>query len=185
MVPAAGSKNASHRPKATLAASSSATVGVVARHHTVTTISTPIRSRLKRIISRLASTRSAYAPPISSTTARGRVPAATTSPATAGEAICTAVQANAIRKTASPASDTALIVSQACTILSLRKAGGRRSIRGSPVVISHLRRKAVREEIHRQALLAVLAVDPCLPLVEHGAQSVLEIRQLLGCRPGK
>src|SRR5690606_29048477 len=167
MVPAAGSKNASHRPKATLAIRSRATVGGAARHHTATESSTTTRSALKSTITLRASERSAYAPPTSSTTARGTVPAATTNPATAGDAICTAVHAKAIVKIASPASESAFAISPTCTSRSRRNGGGVRSIRVSLVVISHLRRKAVCEEVHRHALLPVLAVDPSAPFVEH------------------
>src|SRR5690606_35443119 len=110
---------------------------------------------------------------------------AMTSPATAGEAIRTAVQANAIVNTASPASESAFTASQDCTRASLRNAGGVRSEVGSTPGISHLRGETVSEEEHRHPLLPVLLVDAGAPLVQQGVQTPVQIGEFVLGGPGQ
>ena len=103
-----GSKSASHMPKAIATANSSAMLSPISAIAMIALTRTPMRAMVVPSIRRRGSTRSASTPPTSSVMARGTVLAVTTRPATAGEAVVTAVHATASVHAASPASDRAL-----------------------------------------------------------------------------
>ena len=123
MVPEAGSYMPSTSPKMTATTSSSASEDSRASTTTMATASTAIRARLAITMVRLASSRSAYAPPISRIAARGIEPTPITRPAPAGPATWAAVQARPMNQATSPTRDSDEASTHAMTRASRRSGG--------------------------------------------------------------